>query len=156
MLRVIIAAAVAAVLGASGAQANVSDFKVKDEIAGTEVRYVTLKSSHYQSITNEDEITFRCEPYKGVGIILIEWHRGGRHSGYMIEDLIYKVDDEPPVEFNVVTGSAAQIIGDFSRGSRAVIKPLYERAVTVVPTVSFSLRGSAAAFKTFDGQCALD
>ncbi|MGE3333619.1 MAG: hypothetical protein AB7I36_08245 [Rhodospirillaceae bacterium] len=153
MLRTLFSAFWFSVAAASPVAASVDAFSLKDEIAGTEIKIVTIRAETYREITNEEELRFRCVPYKGTGYLEIEWHRGDRYGGSTVEEIIYKVDDAPPVTFNVLKDSGASIIGHLSTGNTLIMRPKTVYPGSFVPTVRFSLRGSAAAFKTLEKQC---
>ncbi len=121
----------------------------KDEIAGTEIRYVILRAENYKSFTNENEIRFACHPG---GRLEIRWTYGSRYSDDRAYTMIYRIDSGDPLGFVLSDPpDLRQLIDDLRQGALLIAKNQSSDQ-----TYRFSLSGTSRAFATFKPQCLTD
>src|SRR5262245_17926532 len=108
----------------AGARAEILTYKMQDEIAGTAVYYVEIRSQNYSSYTNESTITFSCD---STGTMQMFWRVGGRYTRKTVMVMTYKVDSHEPVMLKINTGTpqvaegqppeVRDLIAQFSKGT---------------------------------------
>ena len=119
-------------------------FELKDELAGTETRYVLFQADDYRAHTNESEVKVTCSPE---GEIAINAHILGRRLGSYYSKFDYRVDDGDVKTFDGSAEAELEILEEFEEGNEFIFR--------VLPgfTHRVSLAGSKVALSGVREQC---
>lgn len=132
---------------------QVVTFSERDELEGTKTHWVLIRSERYKPFSWEEEISIRCYP---TGKLWLNWHRGGRFSGWYVGDsneVVYKFEQGELVRrtFKGISQDRPDVkefVKNLEKSSLLTMKVSTDAAST-----RFYLKGSASAFKAFHGQC---